>query len=172
MKEISLTQGRVALVDDDDFESLSQYKWCSHFNPLAPVGRQHRAIRRTKSRGGIPRQLILMHRAVMGACPTDPQVDHKNGNPLDNRKENLRFATSSQNHANRQIGANNTSGYKGVSRCHGGRVERFKAQVKVNGVAHFLGRFDTAIEAAKAYNEAAKRLFGEFAYLNQFNCKL
>ena len=89
-------------------------------------------------------------------------VDHINGDVTDNRRSNLREATPSQNGANRRIGADNTSGYKGVSRDR----SRWIAHIKENRVTHTLGSFDTPEDAARAYDDAAVRYFGEYAALN------
>lgn len=92
-------------------------------------------------------------------------IDHINGNKLDNRRCNLRQASRTQNILNRPMQTNNKTGFKGVhydrSRC------KFKADIGINGKSKFIGRFNTAIEAAKAYNEMAKKHYGEFALLNE-----
>jgi hypothetical protein len=157
MKEISLNKGQVALVDDSDFEWLNAFTWTAQ--PSWKNGTFYAA-----GRSGPNATKILMHREVMGARPGDPHIDHINRNPLDNRRENLRYATSANNNANKGVMKTNTSGYKGVSFYKDRQM--FVAQIKVNYKSIKIGSFKTAIEAAKAYNEAAKRLFGEFAYLN------
>ena len=89
-------------------------------------------------------------------------VDHINHDPLDNHRHNLRLATRSQNAANVGPYANNTSGYKGVDFNQG----KWRARITQHGKRHFLGTFDTAEEAARAYDSKALELFGEFASLN------
>jgi hypothetical protein len=151
MKTIPLTQGRVALVDDEDFEMLSQWKWSGV-----------RDVHRFDSPGHSPR-LHSMHRFIMGAGP-GVEVDHINGNPLDNRRCNLRLCTSSQNGANQGIGSRNSSGFKGVSWSAARR--KWQAHIKVRRVSTYLGLFLLAEDAAAAYDSAARVHFGEFARLN------
>lgn len=156
MKEIQLTQGQVALVDDEDYEELSKYKWFAHKH------RNTYYVHRNSSRKNPPRKLISMHRIVMNAQP-EQQVDHINGDGLDNRKENLRFCTNSQNQWNRHA-TYGTSIYKGVSWSN--PHNKWVAQIKHKGSVFYLGAFEDDISAARAYNEAAIKLFGEFAKLN------
>ena len=161
MKKIALTRGQFALVDDDDFDRLNQYKWYASFSRhYAPDGNY--AAARMVTVGGRQR-MILMHREIVNA-PNGVHVDHKNRNPLDNQKVNLRLATPQQNGANRRMQKNNTSGYKGVYLRR--RSGKFVAQIKQNGEHIYLGRFETAVRAAQAYDEKAKEIHGEFAVLN------
>lgn len=106
---------------------------------------------------------VKLHRLIMNA-PDHLEVDHINGNRLDNRKTNLRLCTREQNQRNVGINSTNTSGYKGVSWCkprNGWRV-----RIKIHGKEIQLGLFSDKIKAAIVYNEAAKKYFGEFAHLN------
>lgn len=105
---------------------------------------------------------VYLHRLITEA-PAGLVVDHANRNGLDNRRQNLRVCTYSQNHANRPAPANNTSGYKGVFRARSGR---WTARVTVDRKARHLGTFDDPWTAAQAYNEAAVEAWGEFAHLN------
>lgn len=150
MKRIPLTQDRFAFVDDEDYEYLMQWKWILLIN-----GKHKYAIRREN---GKP---IMMHRVIMRVSDGFI-VDHRNGNGLDNTRSNLRVCTNEENIRNRKLNQNSTTGYKGVTR----RNSRFTAKVVFQGKDYFLGRFDTAVEAAKAYDKKAKELFGEFAKLN------
>ena len=104
----------------------------------------------------------MLGRVVGRPLTRDDIVDHINQDPLDNRRQNLRLATRSQNAANLGPYANNTSGYKGVDFNRG----KWRARITQDGVRYFLGTFDTAEDAARAYDQKALELFGEFASLN------
>lgn len=154
MKQITLTQGQTVLVDDDDYEDLSKYKW----GQLKSYGVTY-ARRGTRING--KRVTILMHRVIMNA-PDGEEVDHRDGSGLNNQKSNLRLASIQENRRNRK--GHNRTGYTGVTPSKNG--ERFKARIKHEGVTHLLGTHDTPEDAARAYNEAAIEYFGEFAKLN------
>lgn len=150
LKHINLTQGKVAIVDDEDFEELNKYKWC-YLNAGY-------ACRESSGK------MILMHRDI-NKTPNNKITDHINGNGLDNRKVNLRTCTTSENAMNSKTNLINTSGYRGVSKDNVRGT--YRATIKKLDKAIFLGRFKTANEAALAYNKAAIELFGEFARLNE-----
>jgi|SRR5699024_12026504 len=105
-----------------------------------------------------------MHRVIMNP-PEGMYVDHINNNKLDNRKSNLRLCTHMQNRHNSVANINNTSGYKGVF-WHN-QAKKWRVQITTRGKTHSFGLYHDKHEAAKAYNEAAKDLYGEFAYLNE-----
>jgi len=155
MKEIELTQGQVAIVDDEDFEYLSQWKWKAKLTPTS--NGNYYACRNVKVDGKW--QTVYIHREVIHP-PKNKQVDHINNITLDCRKENLRIATRSQNQMNRL--ANGKNGHKGIYK----KGNRFCAKVGKNKQAYYIGVFETAEEAARAYDAKAKELFGEFAKLN------
>jgi hypothetical protein len=151
MKEIPLTKGMVAIVDDEDYAELSKYKW--HYSG--------KYARRYASVNG-KRIYVWMHRVIAGT-PDGMDTDHINGNKLDNRRANLRVCTRSQNMHNSATGIkNNTSKYKGVT-YNGGK---WIASICVNFRKLYLGCFTDERDAATAYNEAAFRLMGDFAQLN------
>jgi len=154
--EIKLTQGKVALVDDKDYEQLNQWKW--HYDRYAI-----RAEYVGKIDGKEKNRKILMHRLIMDT-PEGMHTDHINGNKLDNRRGNLRVCTNAQNQQNRKT-VSGKSKYKGVS-WRGGGYNRWFAMIKVDREPKCLGYFDTEEQAAIAYNEAAQEYFGEFANLN------
>jgi hypothetical protein len=158
-REIPLTQGKVAIVDDADYEWLNQWKWFC-------IGKGGQRVARNEpcKTGNRRQQTIYMHRAIMDAS-TDQIVDHINGDPLDNCRCNLRFATQAENSRNRKRSiTNQSSNHKGVN-FHK-RDKRWCANIGHNGKTIFLGEFNEEIDAAKAYNDAAQKLFGEFARLN------
>jgi hypothetical protein len=156
--EVPLTRGYVALIDDEDADLVLSLKWSTTIAPATqyaltnlPVARVERSRRR-----------VLMHRLILGLEGPLP-IDHINRNGLDNRRGNLRPATTSQNIANRRNVPNST-GYRGVYQDN--RDGRFQGQVRYNFKLHSAGTFKTAIEAAKARDALALRLHGEFATLN------
>lgn len=161
MKEIPLTRGKVAIVDDEDYERLCGYKWRAMFSRCTD---SYYAVRSAPMVNG-KCDTILMHREIMGA-KSGEQVDHINHNTLDNRRSaNLRVCTARQNRANERIRSTNTSGYKGVSwdKSRG----KWLARASVNGKLKNVGRYETAREAAIAHDTASVEHNGEFACTNK-----
>lgn len=158
MKLIPLTKGYHAMVDDEDFKKVSQFKWYAAVTPHTVYAKR---IGPRDING--KRQNILMHRFILGLNPSriEKQCDHINGNGIDNRKENLRLATGSQNCANTRS-PGGKSQYKGVYPLGG----YWAAQITMNGKITYLGRYDTETEAALIYDHKARELFGEFARTN------
>ncbi len=157
-REIPLTRGKVALVDAEDYENVVRLKWQAQLSKGTWYAARGATSRRSH---------LSMHRLIMNAPPA-MQVDHINGNGLDNRRCNLRLATVGQNDCNRPRTKRNTSGYKGVSLKKPfltGRLRWF-ARISHNGKDIGLGYHDTAEEAARVYDAKAVELFGDFAYLN------
>lgn len=159
VKEIELTQGKVALVDDADFEWLSQFRWhvCK-----SKVSNTFYAARWTLRVDGV-RSYVLMHRLIIEASSTE-QTDHKDGNGLNNTRENLRSCSNTENQQNKPMQLNNTSGYKGVSMHK--HTRRWRASISHEGRHKHIGYFDTPEDAAVAYDKTALELYGNFARLN------
>jgi hypothetical protein len=153
MKEIPLSRGLVAYVDDEDYDLVSAFKWHAHIDGYA--------VRNTPRDGG-GRTLILMHRAILGLeSGRGVFVDHVNMNRADNRRCNLRPCNRSDNGANRHMLKNNTSGYKGVSwHKHSGK---YIAKIRKNGVVKSLGYFHDPLAASHAYLAAASEIHGAFS---------
>lgn len=155
-REIPLTKGYVAIVDASDYEWLMQWSW---YIKTSAGGRQPYA--QTYFGGGRKHSVkITMHRMIMGLGIGDlRKCDHRNGDGLDNRRENLRIATVTENNRNSRRRKNNSSGFKGVSRHR----NKFDARITIDRQTYNLGRYDTPESAAYAYAEAAKKYFGGFA---------
>lgn len=155
MKEIPLSRGYVALVDDADAARvLAGGPWHASRRGRQVYAQRHLPL------AGDRRTTQQLHTFL-----TDwPLVDHANGNGLDNRRVNLRSATVSQNNANAQLRTDSTSGRKGVT-WHRPR-RRWQAQIQAAGRKRHLGYFGSVDEAAQAYDTAARELFGEYARVN------
>lgn len=173
MKEIQLTQGKFALVDDEDFERLNQWKWFTHKD-----GDNFYAYRNSLTVNG-KRTCIIMHREILGLAKGDTKilVDHINLIGTDNRRENLRTCTNAENLQNKRRYKNCKSQYKGVHVRDRMRFKKttdewvidknIRARIRLNGVLIHIGSFKTELEAAHAYNLKAIELFGVFANLNK-----
>lgn len=155
-KQILLTKGYSATVDDEDFEWLNQWKWFAMSLRNGNLLYAGRAVRGEDGK----QHTLLMHRFIMNP-PAGAEIDHINGNGLDNRRANLRLATTAENLRNRGVFRNSKSGYKGVvyNPANG------KWKVTIN-----LGTFDTPEEAARAYDDAITKLFGTLARPNFDDC--
>jgi len=158
MKKVKLTKGKCALVDDEDFEYLNQFKW--HVNKS---GERYYAARTLKK--------IKMHRIVMNT-PIDMETDHINHNTLDNQKHNLRNVTKFENQRNRKCSnKNSTSKYLGVSllKSFNGYKTYFywQSQIRISGINKHLGLFKSEENAAIAYNIFAEKYYGQYSNLNK-----
>jgi len=154
MAHVKLTQGKTAIIDDEDADIVSRFKW------RAQKDRHRFYAMACIPQSGRPSKDVALHRLVMRLPPYE--VDHINGDGLDCRKENLRGATHAQNQRNRRVNANSKTRIKGVSKRKG----RYYARISYDGRTKYIGRFKTAIEAAKAYNAASIKYHGEFGRLN------
>lgn len=155
MKQIPLTQGYFALIDDTDFKLISKYSWTIHKKAHGVCYAQRTVIKRGKSGS------VYMHRSVKRA-QKGQIVDHINGNGMDNRRANLRLCSQAANLQRGRIRSSNTSGFRGVSKSNG----KWKAQIAHERKNKHLGYFSTKEDAAKAYDTAAAKIFGKYAGLN------
>lgn len=154
MREIPLTRGLSAMVDDEDATLVSQWKWYAH----GRAGGFYAA--RRECHGG---RLILMHRLINGT-PEDMITDHIDGNGLNNRRGNLRDATPLQNMMNKAPNRGGSSPLKGAWFDPNPRnTKPWRSAIRLGGKAKYLGRFATQHEAAAAYAQAASEHFGDFA---------
>jgi len=151
-KLIPLSQRKFAIVDAEDYDRFSKYKWHA----------SNKGQTSYAQRNG-PDGIVCMHRLIAGA-PPHLVVDHINHNGLDNRKKNLRLCTQAQNIYNSLPRRNCSSKYKGVY-LHK-RTNRYRATIRYKGKRFHLGSFKNEVDAAKAYDKKACELFGQFAYLN------
>jgi hypothetical protein len=157
MRQVSLTKGAIALVDDIDYNLVMSYKWhldasgyAAHSFWDASTGKKHN---------------VRLHRLLIRVKPLFT-VDHVNGNRLDYRRANLRIATREQNMWNRRKFANRTSQFKGVKWRKLKSGGHWQATVTYHGKRQHLGSFDSEYHAALVYDWAASELFGDFARIN------
>lgn len=155
MKIIELGRNKQTIIDDEDYGRLLAFNW--HAYSCRGVWRAFRIQKR-----GDKWVKVEISREILKYFGKNI-VDHINNNPLDNRKKNLRICTPTQNRYNVQLSKRNKTGYKGIKKSW----SNWEARIIFNGKYHYLGSFETKIEAARAYNLAAKKFFGKFANLNQ-----
>lgn len=161
MKEIKLcgasANGKSMIIDDDDYGMVNKYSWNisikdkNEYASAYLLGSGHRGTR------------IYAHRLIMNA-ERGQHIDHKNGDGLDNRRGNLRISTNQENHFNTRKKSKSSSIYKGVTWEN--RRKHWVAQIMIDGKHIYIGKFDSEVDAAKAYDSRAKELFGDFANLN------
>lgn len=162
-----LTGGMYTLVDNDTYERYkdSSARWVAHKSPHDTFYARRTRVKRINGKKRNTNELL--HRLILGLQKGDGlQVDHINGNPLDNRRANLRVCSSKENSRNKtkQVGAY-SSKYKGVS--YHKRNKKWGASIRCDGTIKFLGLFESEADAARAYNAAALNLHGDFAKLNE-----
>jgi hypothetical protein len=158
MKEIPLSHAMVAMVDDEDFDRLANHTWAARKS----VSSGYYAIRLEQVNG--KQVQIYMHQEILPVVPPFV-VDHQDRNGLNNQRGNLRPATRSQNRINSRMRSDNKTGFRGVTACPG-KSMKWRSIITVAGRTQHLGYFQSAEEAALAYDRAAIQLHGEFAQLN------
>jgi hypothetical protein len=156
-RKIYLDEGKWTILDPDDYYLFARFKWC------LSGGRGKLYAVRGQMISPADSKMVRLHRLIMNA-PDGLVVDHINGDSLDNRRANLRLVTHLQNHWNRRKKKNTTSLFNGV--CFHKEKRKWTAYIDVAGKRIYLGSFDFEVDAAKTYDEAAKKYRGEFARLN------
>jgi hypothetical protein len=155
------------LIDDEDLPLVSKYKW--YVANVKYRGRQTKQYVQARGISHSEPKIVKIHRIIMGVADSKKVVDHKNGNGLDNRKENLRVCSQLDNSANRKTSSlsknKKASKFKGVTKLN----NKWRAYINLNYTSIHLGFFNTETEAANAYNKAAIILYKEFANLNKVN---
>lgn len=153
MKTIPLTKGMVTIIDDEDFDIVSRFKWYAGKCGTYLYAKRDVKINKKK-------KSIYMHRMLLSTNDRDVKVDHMNGDTLDNRKENLRICSQKENIRNRNsIRKGNKTGLVGITKTRQGT---WQSKIGFDGKTIQLGIFKSKEDAAKAYDSAAKKYFGEF----------
>jgi hypothetical protein len=150
---INLQHNFTTIIDDEDYHLIREYHW------YAAEGVSTFYVQAGVYKDGVAMDLVRMHRVILGV-PDGYQVDHRNGNGLDNRRVNIRVCTHQQNMCNKKIPICNTSGYKGV--YFASHINKFIARIGYKNKRIHLGCFNTAIEASIVYENKARELFGDF----------
>lgn len=150
-----LGKGKVVIIDDIDFEKIKKYLW--YWLPYKKHGYAWAKVNK---------KTLLLHRFILNT-PKKMVTDHKNGNGLDNRRENIRICTMSENLIYKGKLINNTTGYKGVYHEKRSKRNPWFVRLMVKGKLYCLGCYKTKTDAALAYNKAALKYHGKFAYLNK-----
>lgn len=150
---VPLTQNKEAIIDAEDVDKVLNYTWCAILNK----GCFYAATAVRNAEGKVVR--ILLHKLIL-KCEKPLEIDHADGNGLNNTKTNLRLVTRQQNMFNVRKPKHNTSGYKGVSWCQSS--QKWKATISVERKRHHLGFYNTKEQAYSAYCEASERLHGKF----------
>jgi len=159
MKEIQLTKGFTTMVNDDDFDFLSQWKWRALIHHTGNIY----AVRTDGNKW------VRMHRVIMSVSDRSIIVDHKDRNSLNNQRHNLRLCNTIQSSSNRRPNIKSSSKYRGVSYVRA--TNKWRAQIEHKNKTYILGSFTSEVDAALAYNKKAIDIHGEFAYINIITCQ-
>ncbi len=162
--ELQLTKGFVAIIDDEDAD-LAEFKWTTYIDLKRSSGPYaYRTLRINGKQKSLRLHKVILERMLQRQLSLGEVADHKDGNPLNNRRENLRVASYSENKSNSKLSKRNSSGYRGVSQIKG--RSKWRAIIGFQGKQIFIGFFNSKQEASEAYERKASELFGEFKRSN------
>jgi len=145
MRKIKLTQGKYALVDNEDYDKLNQYKWFTRKD-----GQNFYATKKLYILNGVRRN-ISMHQIIMGIAPKNKEIDHIDGNGLNNQKKNLRFVTHQENMRNQKTRITSKTGFKGID--FNKQQQKYRVRIMLNGKSIFGGYFKNLKDAVKKINQ-------------------
>ena len=166
MKKIPLTQGKFALVDDEDYEWLMKWKWFARKDERNFYAARNQSKKNGETKNKKSRRLVSMHKVILKPR-WNKLTDHIDGDGLNNQRDNLRSVTYSQNAMNRRKRKKTASSFKGVFSVSGYKGKKWIAKIRINQKLKYLGISSSEVFCARLYNEAAIKNFGEYARPNE-----
>jgi len=145
MKKIKLTQGKYALIDNEDYDRINQYKWFTRKD-----GQNFYAVKKLYILNG-KRRNVSMHQIIMGNTPKNKEIDHIDRNGLNNQKKNLRFVTHQENMVNQRVRTTNKTGFRGID--YNKQHQKYRVRIMLNGKSIFMGYFKNLKDAVKKISQ-------------------